>query len=212
MQDNPYQPPPETHGILRDEEQNGTDLFASATKATLQQKQVPKPTPSNQHHFWIALAACPLAGPILTILMITALGFFFLASGAEGSEQANPMALIFFPVTGLLITVPINYVAMAVTFLPSILFFRKKAKLQFIYILACWIISLVQIIIFGSCFALLNALAFERAGGIQAFTNSISFGLSFAMVFAPTTLISAFTFWLLNLRGKTASVVDTEHP
>ena len=83
MQDNPYQPPPETRGILRDEEQNGTDHFASATKATLQQKQVPKPASSNQHHFWIALAACPLAGPILTILMITTLGFLFQASGWE---------------------------------------------------------------------------------------------------------------------------------
>ncbi len=204
MQDNPYQPPSETHRVSSEKQQTNTDHSTAAAWGKLQGNGTNERVSSNQHHFWIALAACPLAGPILTILMITGLGFLYQASGTEGSQEANPMSLIFFPVIGLLITIPLNYVAMAVTFLPAAIFLRNRDKLKLMHILACWVLSLVQIAVIGMCLSVVNAFAFERGSMSRSFTLSGQFGVSLAMAFAPITLISVFTFWLLNLRGRTS--------
>ncbi|MGC6444430.1 MAG: hypothetical protein ACON4H_17395 [Rubripirellula sp.] len=210
MQDNPYQPPPDTNRVSPERQQTDTNHSTSAAWGDLQGNGTIKRASSNQHHFWIALAACPLAGPILTILMITGLGFLYQASGTEGSQQANPMSLIFFPIIGLLITVPLNYVAMAVTFLPAALFLRNRDKLKLFYILVSWALSLIQIAVIGVCLSVVNAVAFERGVMSRSFTLSGQFGVSLAMAFAPITLISVFTFWLLNLRGRTSSKTDAD--
>ncbi len=184
MTDNPYQPPTEP------------SIHSEARKRNL------RGGPSSNHRFWIGLALCPIYGPILTVFGITLLGLIYQTSGMDGSAVTNPMSLIFFPIFGLLIGIPINYVAMGLTFFPLIIAAKNRNKLNFRNTMMNWLASVMIVMIVTAFGSTLSSIAFDKKGMSEGLLTGFSSGIFTGMLFALVSLVSAISFWYTGVRGN----------
>jgi|GEM_PF-5749836 hypothetical protein len=184
MKENPYQPPAES------------DEKKPIPVHDTEHRQVP------DHRFWIALAICPSIGPILTIFSITGIGFLYQASGVAGSEEVNPISLIFFPIVGLLVLMTANYIAMGLTFIPLIIRSTKLGNLSFTSILRAWLLSVGTLVLTGAFIGTLTSLIYSPTQSSEAISQGFGGGLSAGTIFIPTTMISAIGFWMSLVRNR----------
>ena len=157
----------------------------------------------TDHRFWIALGVCPMTGPILTILSVTVMGFIYQSSGMNGSQEANPMSLLFFPLIGLVVMVPANYLLMGVTLFPFLIYYKKKERLTRTSVLLCWILILC-ILIAGVILFMISSISTQSPDTftLENFTLGMETGISIALMFFPSSLIGVITFWLIGVRGR----------
>ena len=189
MTDNPYQPPtePSIHSEVR--------------------KRDPGGGPSSNYRFWIGLAWCPIYGPILTVFGITLLGLIYQTSSMDGSVVTNPMSLIFFPIFGLLIGIPINYVAMGLTFFPLIIAAKNRNKLNFRNTMMHWLTSVIIVMTVTAFGSTLSSIAFDNKGMSEGLLTGFSSGLFTGMLFASVSLVSAISFWYTGVRGNSLLII-----
>jgi len=185
MQENPYSPP--------------SDL-----SPTLTEKRGTRTDTGSDHRFWIALGVCPMTGPILTILSVTVMGFIYQSSGMNGSQEANPMSLLFFPFIGLVVMVPANYLVMAVTLFPFLIYYKKKERLTRTSVLLCWILSLCVLTVGSVILFMISSISRQSSDTftLEKFTLGMETGISIALMFFPSSLIGVITFWSIGVRGR----------
>ena len=185
MQENPYSPPSDLSQTLIEERGTRTDT-------------------GTDHRFWIALGVCPMTGPILAILSVTVMGLIYQASGMNGSQEANPVSLLFFPIIGLMVMVPANYLLMAITLFPFLIYYKKKERLTRTSVLLCWILSLCVLTVGSFIIFMISSISTQSPDTftLEKFALGMETGLSIALMFFPSSLIGVITFWLIGVRGR----------